>query len=309
VSRQRDIAVYPPERAQRRTPPSRRTEILVGCITAAIGIAGMAGVIPPIRDFTYPIVWWGLLLILDVSNERRSGESLWHGRVRHFVLITLPLSVIYWMLYELLNLAMPQWRYSGGIRNLNAQVLFGFAAFSTVIPIVMECYWLVGGGSIVPSSLSQVARNYRLWFVLAGAALLTLPLYSPFFWINQLMWLGIAIMLLPFVPGGLSMAAGRFARAVFFGSILSGLLWECANYWAHTRWEYMIQLDEPHLFEMPMAGYFGFVPFGLSTVVLYIWQRRIHPRLAISAVLFIAAFALLYGLTGVYVERSLWVTK
>src|SRR5690242_13652418 len=119
-----------------------RASVVAGVLLALVGAAGMAGLIPAIGEFTYPIVWWGLLLVIDALNRIKTGATLWN---RHFWLIVMPASVIFWLVYEFLNLFAPQWRYTGGIRSLPAQILFGFAAFATVIPIMVECFRLVAG--------------------------------------------------------------------------------------------------------------------------------------------------------------------
>src|SRR6266545_3798339 len=127
--------------------------VIAGLILCAIGGAAMAGWLGPLADYTYPIVWWGLLLIVDEWNAR-SGRSLWRGRLRHFLLITLPISVLFWLLFELLNLASPQWRYRGDITGVTAQVLFGFVAFATVIPIMVEAIWICMGPFCLPAAVA-----------------------------------------------------------------------------------------------------------------------------------------------------------
>jgi hypothetical protein len=57
--------------------------------------------------------------------------------------------------------------------------------------------------------------------------------------------------------------------------IVCGLLWECWNYWAHTKWVYTVPVP-PHvkLFEMPLAGYLGFPAFAVECFVMYVFTRR-----------------------------------
>src|SRR5260370_18315848 len=102
----------------------------------------MAGLIPARADYSYPIVWWGLLPIVDAYNHRRRGLSLWRGRAPHFLLITTPISVLFWLLFEVFNLAPPQWRDKGGIGNLHGEAFFGFVAFASVIPTIVAAHWL-----------------------------------------------------------------------------------------------------------------------------------------------------------------------
>ena len=46
-------------------------------------------------------------------ESRRWGIAPINGNVRHFLAVTLPVSVLFWLVYELLNLRFPQWRYQG----------------------------------------------------------------------------------------------------------------------------------------------------------------------------------------------------
>src|SRR5579884_275569 len=145
----------------------------------------MAGLIPPLADYTYPIVWWGLLPVVDAYNRRKRGLSLWQGRLPHFLLITTPVSVLFWLVFELMNLPAPQWHYRGGIDNLHAQVLFGFIAFTTVIPIMAESYWLFGGPFCLPAGFGGWFRARPAIWILVGLVLAAIPFFNDVFWFNQ----------------------------------------------------------------------------------------------------------------------------
>ena len=269
----------------------------------------MAGFIPPLADYTYPIVWWGLLLIVDNYNRRRRGLSLWHGNTRHFLLITLPVSVLFWLLFELMNLPSPQWRYKGGIDNLHAQVLFGFIAFTTVIPIMAESYWLLAGRFCLPSAFASWFRRNKTASILIGLALAAIPFFNSVFWFNQGIWLAPAFILLPFSEVRSCEQPRKFIKGVILSGLLAGFFWELLNYWARTHWEYLILPGAPHLFQMPLPGYLGFIPFALTAMIVYEQQLRLPARAAISTALYAAAIAALYVLTTIYIGRGLWLLK
>jgi hypothetical protein len=280
-----------------------------GVLICGIGVSAMVGLIPPLADYTYPIVWWGLLLMVDAYNQRRHGMSLWHARISHFLLITIPVSVLLWLLFEVLNLAAPQWRYKGAIDNLHAQVSFGFIAFATVIPIMVESYWLLGGPFCLPATFSRAFQKWRAASILAGLLFAAIPLFNDVFWFNQGIWLTPALVLLPFTTIEPCENPGRFVRAVVFSGLLAGFFWELLNYWSRTHWEYLILPGAPHLFQMPVPGYLGFIPFSLTALVVYEQQLRVAPRIAISVLLYSGAFAALYVLTTIYMDRGLWLLK
>src|SRR4051794_32955795 len=94
-------------------------------------------------DFLYPVAWWIILPLMDAWNRHRRGLTLWSW---HTVAVLLPSSVLLWLYFELLNIPGPQWRYVGGLPSVPAQVALGVVSFATVLPIVVEFWWLFGGG-------------------------------------------------------------------------------------------------------------------------------------------------------------------
>src|SRR5262245_6043966 len=112
--------------------------IIAGVVITTIGAASLAGILPSMADYSYAIVWWGVLLLLDSWNSTRHGLSLFRENRRHFITITAPASVVVWLVFEALNFPAPQWRYRGNVSGIWTLVAYGFAAFSTVIPIMVE---------------------------------------------------------------------------------------------------------------------------------------------------------------------------
>jgi hypothetical protein len=254
----------------------------------------MAAGFAPLARFGYPIAWWGLLLALDARHFGRWGVSPMRVSWRQFMGITIPVSVLYWLMYEYVNLAFPQWRYRGDLEGRPLQAAFGFVSFATVVPILIEFYWWFAG----PQPRFTAARRGAAIWVAVGIALLAAPFITGHFWISQGAWLAPALVLLPF-------AGWPTASAVPAG-LLSGFLWELLNYWSFTKWEYTIHPDWPRLFEMPLLGYLGFVPFAFSTLAVYAWQRRLRPAAPVVAGLWVAAGAAMYFLTSLYAERGFW---
>lgn len=279
----------------------------MGLVLLLVGIAATAGLIPPLADYTYPIAWWGLLPILDAWNMKQHRLSLWNGRAKHFLLITIPLSVLFWLLYEIFNLASPQWHYRGGIRSISAQALFGFVSFATVIPIMLECFWLLGGEFCLPAAFAGFFKRRRVASILVGLLLAAIPFFNRIFWFNQGIWLVPAFLLLPFARIRPCRRPSAFAFALVSSALLAGFLWESLNYWARTHWEYLILPHAPHLFQMPLPGYIGFIPFALTALVLYEQQLRLRARVATGALFYAAALIALYVLTDIYMRRGLWV--
>jgi hypothetical protein len=52
-------------------------------------------------------------------------------------------------------------------------------------------------------------------------------------------------------------------------ALLCGWFWEMWNVCSLAKWEYAIPfVDRFHLFEMPVLGYAGYLPFGLECAVI-----------------------------------------
>ena len=285
-----------------------RVQVIAGSLLTAMGVADLAGFTPAIADYAYAIVWWGVLLLVDAWNSHSKGLSLWRGgRVAQFVMITMPASVIVWLIFEALNFPSPQWRYRGTIPGIWPKVLFGWIAFSTVIPIMVESWWLISGRQRVPIGLLGWSRQNRWVLIAVACCLAVLPFVNNLFWFNQGIWLIPALVLLPFAPAE-RCSTGQFIRALIFSALLAGLAWETFNYPARTHWEYLILPNMTHIFYMPLPGYIGFVPFALSMLAVHLWSGRLRPTVWLGALLYALATGGLYWLTMLYIDRGLWVT-
>jgi len=54
------------------------------------------------------------------------------------------------------------------------------------------------------------------------------------------------------------------------------LVWECWNYWAHTKWIYNVPVPpDIKIFEMPLAGYGGFPAFAVECFAMYVFVRHL----------------------------------
>jgi hypothetical protein len=64
--------------------------------------------------------------------------------------------------------------------------------------------------------------------------------------------------------------------SLFLAGAVCGFLWEFWNYWAETKWIYTLPfLQNPKIFEMPVAGFLGFLPFAVECYVMWIFIKTI----------------------------------
>jgi hypothetical protein len=111
---------------------------------------------------------------------------------------------------------------------------------------------------------------------------------------NFTLWVGLIYLLDPInklleAPSLLrDWESGRLGRtlALAAGGATCGLLWEFWNYWAVAKWTYDLPflgpLESIAYFEMPVLGFFGFLPFAaecwvmLNTMLLLLWSAGLR---------------------------------
>jgi hypothetical protein len=67
----------------------------------------------------------------------------------------------------------------------------------------------------------------------------------------------------------LEKGSGRNLYLLLLSGLLCGILWECWNFWAGSKWLYTIPyVGFLKIFEMPILGFFGFPPFAVACSVM-----------------------------------------
>ncbi len=67
------------------------------------------------------------------------------------------------------------------------------------------------------------------------------------------------------------MKTGDYTLVAAYGlaALCCGFFWELFNYHSLARWQYAIPYVQVfHLFEMPILGYAGYLPFGLVSALI-----------------------------------------
>jgi len=219
-------------------------------------------------------LWLGLILVLDSLVFQRKGSSLLSRDPARFAGLFL-LSVPLWWFFELLNRRVQNWHYVGGSFAPLEFFCLASLAFSTVIPAVLEASELVS--SFLKKPLLQSWRmtvHPALGWGMIGVGLITLALlllwpryFFPLLWISPLLIVeGINYMagyksLIVYLQRG----EWRPVLALFGGVLICAFFWEFWNYWSWPKWVYTVPFfDFLHVFEMPLLGYLGYLPFALT---------------------------------------------
>ena len=231
----------------------------------------------PWQAHTFTPLWTGLVLLADAAWQARSGAALL-GRRPSLLAALAVLSAGFWWYFEYLNTFTGNWIYLGveatGDREWFWQATLPFA---TVLPAVVTVTGLLG---TLPA-LADGARGWpalrpgrRSGLALLGAGGLALGLAGAWPWAGTAwIWIGPALVL--WGAGLVAGDAGWFRdlergdwRCLFLpatAAVLCGLLWELWNVHSLAHWVYRVPwVPGPRLFEMPLPGYAGYVPFGVT---------------------------------------------
>lgn len=244
------------------------------------------------RFFT-PIQWTGLILFLDGWLNKRRGHSLIADHPVEFALLCI-ISIPSWLIFEWYNLALGNWRYLGLPENPWIRYPGYIWAFATISPGMFLIYETLD--DVIPGKASPGhdrenrprLNNGVFWgFVIYGAACLIVPLIWPSPWMTPLVWMGFAFLLDPInsrLLGERSILSEFFTghyRSMllfFLAGLIAGVLWEFWNYWAGAKWEYHVPyLGHIKVFEMPVLGFLGFMPFIIESFAIYKFVRRFIP--------------------------------
>jgi hypothetical protein len=254
-------------------------------IELACGIALIAGTLVGSRFsgtfdlYRFALCWIGVLVALDGAARVRTGTSPL-GRFSDW-LACAAASVLFWDIFELVDLRLQNWWYRGVSPDPWAGAAFGALCFATVLPAVRLGLAALRAPEQLPARPVRPAP-----LALAGAAALGLALAFPRF-AFPLAWLFLwplceaALALLPRREGLRSpLEAPRMIPFLLILALPLGLLWEFFNWRCARGWFYTVPFfDRPKLFEMPLPGYLGYLPFLLEAGAALALLDRLRPYL------------------------------
>jgi len=226
-------------------------------------------------------MWLGYCLTVDALVFTRKGSSLLSRNARAYVKLFL-ISAPAWWLFELLNMRTQNWFYIGRDNFTGLQYfVLASLSFSTVMPAVFGTAELVStfkwlgrirrGPRIVPT------RRTSLGFFVAGWVMLALLLLWPLYFFPFL-WLSVYFILEPInvrlknrsLVQYTGVGDWRPVLALWVGCLICGFFWEMWNFYSYPKWIYQVPfVGFLHIFEMPVLGYGGYLPFALELFALY----------------------------------------
>jgi preprotein translocase subunit Sec61beta len=234
-------------------------------------------------------LWVGFCLTVDALVFWRTGTSLFFRNRWKYVGLFIASAPVWW-LFELANWRLQNWQYIGAESFSTLQFWFWATLnFTTVIPAVF------GSAELVRSFLPEKVRGpiirptiaVTVGFFVTGWAMLALMIawpgiFFPFIWFSLYfllepinIWLGHRTLVEWTKSGN-----WQPVFSLWLGVLMTAFFWEMWNYLSFPKWVYHVPWGNWfHIFEMPMLGYGGYLPFALELFALYhllagFWQGK-----------------------------------
>jgi hypothetical protein len=236
-----------------------------------------------LTSWATPACWWGYIFVVDAWLFRRNGTSLLTAR-RDLLSLECLLSIAFWCLFEAYNRVMPGWQYINLPEDMTVRFVGYAISFATIMPALfltcalLQSFRLFANVRLASFRWPRALLNLSVVF---GAVCCVGPPFAPelvrgYLW--AFVWMGWFFLLEPinYWRGMPSLyrdwEQGNWSRTLqlFAAGTICGLLWEFWNMWAYTKWIYVFPLGQSlKYFEMPLAGFLGFLPFALEYFTMF----------------------------------------
>ena len=242
------------------------------------------------QPHTFAPLWLSYIIVINALDYRRTNRCLVIDRPVYFLLL-FPTSAVFWWFFEYLNRFVQNWYYVGVQFPVWEYFWYATLSFSTVLPAVLSTrewihkYSMVGVRRSVErdaelgdaGAILKSGSGIPAWIVLilSGIGLTGIGILSdylfPLLWISPLLILVSLQSLMgeKHIFSDLTADKWAFLLSSAVAALVCGLFWEMWNYYSLAKWEYSIPFVHRFLiFEMPVLGYTGYLPFGLECAVI-----------------------------------------
>jgi hypothetical protein len=236
----------------------------------------------PLQYHTFTPLWVSYVVFVNALTYRRTGRSLMTHRTG-YLLALFPASALFWWYFEYLNRFAQNWYYKGQeLFTPVSYVVNGTIAFSTVLPAVMstvellESYRALGQtGFRRPLVLGNPRAHAGAMLALASCGLIGVAAspdsWYPVLWVSPLL-IVVSLQILLNQDNLLQKLQRGEWHAITvpaLAGLVCGFFWEMWNNYSYPKWSYCIPyVQRFEIFEMPLLGYLGYLPFGLQCRVV-----------------------------------------
>jgi hypothetical protein len=236
-----------------------------------------------LQPHTFFPLWLAFIILTNATCYFRSGNCMLTDRPVYFYRLFI-ISAVFWWFFEYLNRFVQNWHYTGSEYSPLAYFLLATLSFSTVLPAVLGVQDLLRTFPFIENRFCQLkplSLNHPTVFAwlcllfastgLSGIGVLS-DLLFPLIWVSPL----LVITSLQQIYGkpnifssGITTGDWRHPVSAAMAALICGFLWEMWNFYSLARWTYSVPLVHRfQIFEMPILGYAGYLPFGLECAVV-----------------------------------------
>jgi hypothetical protein len=244
------------------------------------------------QQHTFTPLWLCLIVVINALCYRRSGQCMLVDRTGYFLLL-FPVSAAFWWFFEYLNRFVQNWHYTGVHYEPLEYFCHATLSFSTVLPAVLgvrewiaEMAWVRQGfQNYLPLNLPRPRTCAGAVLLVSGAGLAGIGVWPDYLF--ALLWISplLIIVSLQTLMGERhilsDIAIGDWRRVISAAAaaLFCGGFWEMWNFWSLAKWQYSVPfVHRFHIFEMPLVGYAGYLPFGLECLVVGDLLARFFPK-------------------------------
>lgn len=244
-------------------------------------------------------LFWGLFLIIDgITFKRNGGKSMVANRMPEVVGIAIS-SAMGWMIFDYLNFFVKDnWYYPfGNIIDREQFLLYAIIISMGLIPLSFAFYelfntfrvferrftdglkvifpeWvktallLISVACLFLSGLYPDTLFFSLWLapgVLIAVVLDKVGYWTPLRSIGQGNWRPVLVFALTYLAAGLCLEGENWASAIH-ASDGNATFTMAPAYWQYS----LPYVNRFHLFEMPIVGFLGYMPFSIYCWVWWI---------------------------------------
>lgn len=235
-----------------------------------------------LQPHTFTPLWICYIVVVNALNHRQSGHCMMFEQPRYFLSL-FPVSALFWWFFEYLNRFVQNWFYQS--THFSSWEYFWYATlpFSTVLPAVLGTRDLLFRARWFQSSYENFLilkwprprLTASITLGLAAVGLLGIGVWPnflfPLLWVSPLLIIVClqALMREVHILSDIARGDWRLVVSSALAALICGWFWEMWNYWSFAKWVYLIPfVDRFKIFEMPILGYAGYLPFGLECMVV-----------------------------------------
>ncbi len=234
------------------------------------------------QPHTFTPLWISFILVINGLTYRCKGRCMIVDRPGFFLLL-FPTSAAFWWFFEYLNRFVQNWFYVGVHFSSWEYFCYATISFSTVIPAVLGArewilsfFWVEQGfANFRPMGFSQ--SKVMAWAVLlvSSAGLAGIGVWPNYLY--SLLWISPFLIIVSLqtlmeerhILWDIGQGDWRLPISSAMAALFCGWFWEMWNFYSLAKWEYTVSfLNRYHVFEMPILGYAGYLPFGLECAVI-----------------------------------------